>query len=469
MARDTPQSFWDRAGSESHGTRPVQRLIDHCMSQGPDDRADVAVRRLLRHPSRFRSGQGDRGSAYRSAWRVLRRYSGDCSDQLFVELQAAVLAHWPVEERDSYRSFHDRERRESFWGQQKFDVLECNDLGLGQYLLLSAMSRRRLSPDARDRLGVFRRKYGAIKPLLKGTRTRGGGWVGTTIPDDRLPKVSDRNWLGIIRRDWPSRSRYPKQMGPNRLGEVSVEMFAGTSAAWLPSSRYGSRGWPCECRSPVTRDTLSRSFESPRRTQPPDRDFALRDPHLHPTPSGEQATASHIEAVIRRFTFLESDRDFAMSVCRAIEERHDAAWGDDIIATVVQVGGQPPRSPARPLCNLAAEESRLGRRDRGSAGRRNVVAQLCSGCCGRGDQGSIVRPSGTPRHCSNPPFDSLLNDPHAAVRAAALASHCRSTTSSMRLRSRPFSRRVRIRMMRCYLEDINHFIRYYDSRFCGPS
>ena len=252
--------------------RPVQRLIDRCTSHGPDDRADVAVRRLLRDPSRFRSGQGDRGSGYRTAWKVLRRYSGGCSDELFAELQAAVLAYWPAEERDAYRFYHDREHRENFWGPAKFDVLECNDLGLGQYLLLSGMSRRRLSPDARDRLGVFRRKFGAIKPLLNGTPRQWGGSVGSTIPDDRLPKVSDRNWLGIIRRDWSSRSRHPKQMGPDRLGEVSVEMFArdlGRMAA-PPAGPVRAAG---AANARRLRPEIPRCNPSlPCRTQTPDRD-----------------------------------------------------------------------------------------------------------------------------------------------------------------------------------------------------
>ena len=58
MARATPQYFWDRVGSEPHGNRSVQRLIDRCLPQGPDDRADVAVGRLLRDPAvSFRSGR----------------------------------------------------------------------------------------------------------------------------------------------------------------------------------------------------------------------------------------------------------------------------------------------------------------------------------------------------------------------------------------------------------------------------
>ena len=38
--------------------------------------------------------------------------------------------------------------------------------------------------------------------------------------------MSDRNWLGIIRRDWKSRTRQPRSIEPERLGQVSVEMFA---------------------------------------------------------------------------------------------------------------------------------------------------------------------------------------------------------------------------------------------------
>ncbi len=411
MARDTPQAFWDRAGSESHRARSVQRIIDRCMSRGPDDRANVAIRRLLRDPSRFRSGQGDRGSAYRTAWKILRRYSGGCSDEIFAELQAAVLAYWPAEERDAYRIYHDRESRENFCGQARFDVLKFNDLGLGQYLLLSGMPSRRLSPDARDRLGVFRRKFGAIKPLLKGEPRRWGGSVGSTIPDERLPKVSDRNWLAIIRRDWSGRSRHPKQMGPDRLGEVSVEMFArdiGRMTALQPArfARLALR-MPIDCDPRYCVAILGALAER----------NSLIGTSEHP--AGQRATIAQIEAIIRRFASLEGDREFAMSVCRAIRKRQDAAWSNGTILLLSRLAtNHPDPQPGY----YAVSRTRDSDRD-GQGGDRPDVAMSSINCVRGAAAGAIEAVLfDHPRQFGmfQSAVYSLLDDPHAAVRAASV-------------------------------------------------
>ena len=178
-----PQSFWERAGSESHRARSVQRLIDRCTHQGPDDRADLAIRRLLRDPSGFRSGGGDRGAAYRSAWKVLRRYSGGCSDEIFAELQAAVLAHWPKEERDAYRFYHDRRCRDGSWGPNDFDVLRVQRprprpvpaaVGHAQEAIVARGQRSARRFPAEVRGG---------RAFAEGhVRGAGGGTVGSTIP-----------------------------------------------------------------------------------------------------------------------------------------------------------------------------------------------------------------------------------------------------------------------------------------------
>jgi hypothetical protein len=412
MARDISQAFWDRAGSESHRARSLQRLIDCCTSQGPDDRADVAIRRLLREPSRFRSDGGDRGAAYRSAWKVLRRYSGCCSDQTFAELQAAVLAHWPAEERDAYRRCHDRVLRESIWGSQhNCDVLECNDLGLGQYLLLSGMPKRRLSPDLSDRLGVFRRKFGAIEPLLKGRPKDKGGTVGSTIPDDRLHKVSDRNWLKIVRREWSSRSRHLKQMEPDRVGEVSVNMFArdlGRVAALQPVRFAGlALRIPVDCDPRYPAAILQALAERKPPTGTPN------------VPPEEQATVPQIEAIIQRFAPHEGDREFAMSVCRAIRERYDAAWGDDTLLLLSQLAsGHADPQPGRYAI------SRANSPDRDSKGGDEPDVAMFSNDCVRGAAAGAIQAVlfDHPERLGllRSAIDSLLDDPHPAVRAAAI-------------------------------------------------
>ncbi|MFO0954314.1 MAG: serine/threonine-protein kinase, partial [Isosphaeraceae bacterium] len=79
MVRNSPEDFWHRTGSKAETAKPLRRLIDCCIAHGSDGRADAAIRRLLSDPSRLRSGHGDRGSAYRPAWKLIRRYSAVCS------------------------------------------------------------------------------------------------------------------------------------------------------------------------------------------------------------------------------------------------------------------------------------------------------------------------------------------------------------------------------------------------------
>ena len=178
-------------------------------------------------------------------------------------------------------------------------------------------------------------------------------------------------------------------MGPDRLGEVSVETFArdlGRMAALQPArfARLALR-MPVDCdpRYPVA--ILQALAERKPPTGTPD------------VPSGEQATVAQIEAIIRRFAFLEGDREFAMSVCRAIRERHDAEWGDDTLLLLSRLAsGHPDPQPGRYAVSRARNP------DRGSEGGDEpdvaiVLDQLRAGCGGRGDRGGVVRPSGTSR------------------------------------------------------------------------
>ncbi|MDX2039414.1 MAG: hypothetical protein SFX72_22400 [Isosphaeraceae bacterium] len=411
MVRAEPQSFWERADSEFDQAGVVKRLIDRCTAHGTDDAADRVIRRLLRDPARFRAGRGDRGAAYRTSWKVLRRYSGLCSDEVFADLQSAVLAYWPAEERDVYRLYHARGRREEIWGQSSFDVLLCNDLGLGQYLLLSAMPSRRLSPDARDRLGVFRRKFGALKPLLSRRPRVGGGWGCSTIPADRLPRLSDRNWLAVIRGDWSNRSRTSKQMGPDRFGEVNVEMFArdlGRMASLQPA-RFAQLALriPVESdpRYPIAVLNALVSRKPPNETS----DDSTR----------EEATIAQIESIIRRFAFLEETREFAMSVCRVIRERHDCDWRDDI----VQLLSRLATDHADPLSGPDAVTRARNLDPEGESGVWSDV-ELTSINCVRGAAAGAIKALlfDQPNRLGmlQAAVDSLVDDPHAAVRAAAV-------------------------------------------------
>ena len=116
-------------------------MLVRCLIAGPDEWADGAIGWLLEDPSRLRYGRGDRGAVYRPAWRLLRRYAALCSDNVLIRLLSMILMHRPKSERSAFRSRHEILMGESpIWGKPGYDILAYNDLGLGQYMLLSRAS-----------------------------------------------------------------------------------------------------------------------------------------------------------------------------------------------------------------------------------------------------------------------------------------------------------------------------------------
>ncbi|MFO0893317.1 MAG: hypothetical protein U0790_29780, partial [Isosphaeraceae bacterium] len=123
-------------------------------------------------------------------------------------------------------------------------------------------------------------------------------------------------------------------MGPDRVGEASVDMFAcylGRATAIHPA-RFARLA----LRMPV--DSNYRYVVSILRA------FADYDPARSgpETPTDELATINQIEAVIRRFAILEENREFAWAVCRANEQRNGAAWGDDTILMLSRLAIRHP-------------------------------------------------------------------------------------------------------------------------------
>jgi hypothetical protein len=400
MAETRPESFWDRLASASSSTNSITRLLARCIPSGPDEWADYAIRWLLEAGSRIRCRRGDPGAAYHPACRILRRYAGCCADDLFADLQAAILEHRPKAERDSYRFYHDRNRREAFWGDRRFDVLQCNKLGLGQHLLLSAVPKRRLTLAARSWAGVLRRKFGPIKPLLKRRARSVGGRVGSTIPGDRLVHLSDRDWLRIIRGDWSRRPRRWKQMGPDQLGEVGVETFAGDlrRMAGLQPARFArlALAFPLNCDSRYPEAVLHALGESNSPNSSVEED------------DREQADVTQVEAILRRFSGLESDREFASAACRIVGQHPELDWGDATMALICRLAiGHPDPLPGH--FSIGGDDS------------PDVVQSAIN--CVRGSAAGAIeallfdRPGRI--ESLRPAIEALLDDPHPAVRVAA--------------------------------------------------
>lgn len=135
--------------------------------------SDEAIAWLLDDPRNLHLGYADNSSwASRS---LIARWSGECSNELFVRLEALVLECAPAWEK------------------------RTRTLGLSRFRLLSALEPTRLSDTGRRQLGELERKFPAMHPE-QAPRGVVGGAVGPPISDAAGEKMSDDDWMRALRK-----------------------------------------------------------------------------------------------------------------------------------------------------------------------------------------------------------------------------------------------------------------------------
>jgi hypothetical protein len=133
--------------------------------------ADDAIKWLLGDVRNFVLGWAD--SSYGASRELIEACSPACSNELFEQLQAAILSYAPPHETGRSR-------------------------GHGQYVLLSAVAYGRMSEQARRRLGELQRRFPSQPPVPPAAAM--AGFVGSPISEDASKHMSDENWLSALRK-----------------------------------------------------------------------------------------------------------------------------------------------------------------------------------------------------------------------------------------------------------------------------
>jgi hypothetical protein len=411
MASADTAAFWERVGRLSEiRSAAVRRLLIACMTAGPDDQADVSLRWLVADQSRLRCG-GRRGGVYRPAYRLLRRYSPLCSDDVFSDVLSAILGHRPQAEKSEFLRRHDLflESLNAPVGRLAADVLTYHTVGLGQYLLLAALPERRLTGEAKRRLSVLRRKFGPVAPLLKGYSRTTGGWVRSTIPQDRLHRLSDRHWLAIIKGHWENRPRRWRQMGPDLIGEATVRTFAADlgSMTKLDPKRFARLALMIpETADPQYASAIVQNIQGTRPSSDKNAD------------EWQPATVEEIEAMADHFNRVKEDRDFATALCWAIIGRSTERWSTRMCEWLARTAMTHPHPGEGEYAIYRGRTS--GQSD--WPAEPDILGTSFN--CVRGVAAEAIRAILFARRDEREMFRSaiaaLTRDPHPAVRVAAI-------------------------------------------------
>ena len=401
LASEQPDELTARVDLLERSISPVvQEIIIAAYAHLPAGHADTGICWLLGDPARFRLGSGYYEPEWMPAVRLIKALSPHCSEALFRRLEDAIIRyHAPEERRDA--EYYLKGWREGYFGHY---------WGKTQYFLLPALDAKRIRPATAALIRVLERKFANYpkERFLRGGMGS-GGWVGSKL-DPNLERISDQAWLEIVASKKVPEFDHGKwiQVDSDHVLATSIHLFASSLARI--AKRYPERFGCLALRFPdnVHPRYISAILDGLREKQPgqevPESERA----------SWQPAGVETIEAVLERYQSGD-DRETAMSFCRLVAERADEPWSDKTIDRLVHYAQSHPDLEPGKLnlhCDKNSDEATVEVLFQNTI---NCVRGVAAGAIGRllwkrNDRLEKVRPG----------IESLVRDPHPAVRMAAI-------------------------------------------------
>lgn len=401
MASENADVFLQKTHKFHDSNSPVtHEILITSYTALPPEFANEAVNYLLEDTSRFSLGTGYNEPKWMPAVRLIEAHSPHCLESTFRELESSITYyHSPDEKRKAEYVLPGW--REGWFGDY---------WGRTQYFLLPALYPKRRSKSTDSLIGMLKRKFGGYSKhhFLLGVRTQ-GGCVVSPLPSDKLHKISDEAWLGIINnKKIPENDSHKwKQIGTDHVAESAIIHFANDLRAI--AKRYPERFGRLALRFPkdVHPMYVAAILDGVKATKPdniPEEEKA----------SWKPAKIETIEAILEKYSFGD-ERTIAENFCRLIRERSQENWSENAIDRLLDYAiNHPDPEPGKlnVRCNRSSHEATVD----------DLVQNAIN--CVRGDAalaiGALLWEHTDWLGKLKPGVEHLANDPHPAVRVAAL-------------------------------------------------
>ncbi len=401
LATEEPDELTARTYPLENSISPVvQKIIIDAYSHLPASHADVGISWLLEAPDRFRLGCGYNEPEWMPAVRLAKALSSHCSKKLFLRLEETITHyHAPEEKQDA--EYYLKGSRKGYFGHY---------WGKTQYFLLPALDAKKIRPETAALIRVLERKFANyLKERFLRGGTGSGGWIGSKL-DPNLEKISDRAWLEIVTSKKVTESDHGKwiEVDSDRVMTTSIHQFASslTRIAKRCPERFGRLA--LQFPDDVHPRYVSAILDGFGKKQPGEEVPEAEKAFWYP------ARIDTVEAVLEKFK-AGDDLETAMAFCRLVAERADENWSDRTIARLVHYACSHPDLEAGKLnlhCDKNSDEATVEILFQNTI---NCVRGVAAGAIGqllweRKDRLEQVRPG----------IESLIQDPHPAVRMAAI-------------------------------------------------
>ena len=401
LAAKRPDELMARVADFENSTSIViQEIIAEAYYSLPPNYADEGISWLLGNPTRFRLGFGHREPEWMPARRLIEALSRHCSDKFFKRLEEDIIHYHSPDEK----------RRARYCLKERRNGHICHYWGKTQYFLLPALDSKRIQSKTEQLIGVLERKYGRYSKenfLRKGAVE--GGFVGSKL-DPNLEKISDRAWLGIIGSKKVTKKDNHNwiQIDKDHILETSISQFADSLRKM--AKRFPERFGQLALQFPddVHPYYVSAILDGLGKKNPGEEVLESEKESWMP------ARVKTIEAVFDKYNNVD-DRESALSFCRIIAERADEHWSRRTIEKLINLAQ-----------SFADPENDSAKSGKNKNGQVTTVAQLyqISINCVRGVAataiGRLLWEKAGMLDIVKPGIESLIHDPHPAVRIAAI-------------------------------------------------
>ena len=291
--------------------------------------ADRALMWIIQNPNSLCCGTRKATSRFEPAQRVIAHLAKHCSKETYAGLEQVILG------------FRDEKAWEDYKRHLPYRAWRChgNEVGLAQFVLLSAMPNKRMSDAARRRLDEGRRKYGELPSKRHECSVGIIGVVVSPIPRGKECHVTDQQWLKTMTRDWGEKEGTPKPTGTGRQTEISVRMFAESleRAAAQDPQRFAALALRIPVEVPP--EYLGHLMFGIEREAPPD---GLSE---NAKAKWQPATNEQVKAVLRHVGY-GNDISVAWGFCRLVRARPGLARSAEICNLLVRYAIEHPNPTA---------------------------------------------------------------------------------------------------------------------------
>lgn len=379
----------------------INEILLCLMESLPVDCSDYAISWLIENPhTRFFNYTGDSDEYLYTAKKVIEKHSKTCSDEVFKSLEDSLYYYREEDElKIAKRRFEfNREKRI----EQNKLIVHWPYWGEVQNYLIPALDQDRISRKTSELIRTLKRRFNGQHFRHKRNNVI-GGVVGSTI-GDKAEKISDKQWLKIIKRKDYQKEKWPLKDGP--ILESSPWQFSRDIKRVGEKDPNRIANLALKFPKDIDNYYISAIFDIIGKKEL-DKDMNI---------NGDWKSVNlHLAQSLYKKWISNEDINVAMSFCRGIRERAGEQWNREILDEISNLAMNHP-NPDQGEYNVVSSEDKEG----------NTVNSLftnsmnCVRGCAAKAIASLLWEEKDRYDYFKDAVDSIVNDKNLAVNMSAI-------------------------------------------------